>query len=108
MENKIPNLLRIKEEVESKFNCQLSIEKFRDKDELVFKGKKDTVYIYVSRYTCLDSRLGKEFIGFDFWNGNSGLGSPCDSMEELFENLDKIKMPRRAVPKEITEQLSLF
>lgn len=102
------DILQIKEHVESKYDCQLSVEKFNGKDELVYQNKNDKVYIYVSKYTCLDSRLGKEFIGFDFWNGNSGLGSPCDSMEELFENLDKIKMPRRAVPREITEQLSLF
>lgn len=102
------DISQIKERVESRYNCQLSVEKFMGKDELVYQNKNDKVYIYVSRYTCLDSRYGKEFIGFDFWNGNSGLGGPCDSMDELFEMLDKIKMPRRAVPRDITEQLCLF
>lgn len=74
--------------------------------EICWKRKNDTVTIRIGHYTCEDERYGKPHIGFMWWNGTTGLGSPCNSIKELLYNLDKIKMPKRYKP--IEEQLSLW
>lgn len=106
------DLMRIKDAVEDAFDLEFIVRdiSFKEGKELYYQKANHQVTVRLSRYTY-EARLGQEFINFDYWNGTGGMGSPCDSLEELIECLDRIKMPRRTTPrqkKEQLEQLSLW
>lgn len=104
------DLMQIKEALEDAYDAEFAVidKDYMEGKELLYKKEKDSVRVHISRYTCLDERLGKEFIGYDYWNGTGGNSAPCDSMEELFKRLDRIGMPRRTAPRDKMEQLSLW
>ena len=103
------DLMQIKDALEDIYNIEFKVMDmtYMEGQELVWQKGKDKVRVHIGHYTC-KGREGQEFMDFDWWDGTTGLGSPCDSMEQLTGCFDRIKVPRRTVPRERREQLSLF
>lgn len=105
------DLMAIKAEIENMFDAEFSVQDlyYRDGKELVLENKKNRIDIHISNYTY-EERLGEEFIAIGFWDkvAQGGFGYPCDSIEDLVKSIDKTGLPRRTVPRQRMEQMSLW
>ena len=105
------DLMAIKAEIENMFDAEFTVQdlEYMDGKELVLEKDKKQIDIHISNYTY-EARLGEEYIAIGFWNkaDQSGFGYPCDSIEELVNGIDKTGLPRRTVPRQRMEQMSLW
>jgi len=98
------NLSEIVADLEQKYEVEFEIIDNRAEAKTTTKDKHERVEIIISvgKYTCLDERQGKPFVGVDMWiNRTYGFGHPCDSMDQVYGYFNKYIQKRLFVQERL-------
>lgn len=98
------DLNEIKRKIEERYDVELKVEWYYDRYALMWNTKHEKVNVHLSNYTTLNERNGAEYVSVSYDNSKEwrGWGCPCDSVDEVLEQLNEV------FPKKDCVQMSLF